>query len=54
MTVFVARIRRDVVTLAGPDTVAFLQGQLSQDVAALDVGDTASSFLLQPTGKFDA
>jgi len=54
MTVFVARIRRDVVTLAGPDTVAFLQGQLSQDVAALDVGDTASSFLLQPTGKVDA
>ena len=45
---------RDVVVVAGPDAVDFLQGQLSQDVAALAVGASAPSFLLQPTGKVDA
>ena len=47
-------IRRDVITAAGPETEAFLQGQLSQDVAALAIGDAAPSFLLQPMGKVDA
>jgi folate-binding protein YgfZ len=42
---------RDVVVVEGPDAESFLQGQLSQDVAALPVGDTALSFLLQPQGK---
>ncbi len=51
MAVSVSRIHRDVVTLTGPDTLTYLQGQLSQDVAALAVGDTALSFVLQPTGK---
>lgn len=54
MPPFVARIHRDVVTLTGPDTISFLQGQLSQDVAALAVGGVAPSFLLQPTGKVEA
>lgn len=45
---------RDVVLVHGPDAVAFLQGQLSQDVAALPVGASAPSFVLQPTGKVDA
>jgi folate-binding protein YgfZ len=45
---------RDVVVVEGPDAVAFLQGQLSQDVEALEVGASAPSFLLQPTGKVDA
>ncbi len=49
-----ALIARDVVTATGPDTEAFLQGQLSQDVAAMAVGDSAPSFLLQPMGKVDA
>ncbi len=49
-----ALIPRDVVTATGPDTEAFLQGQLSQDVAAMAVGDSAPSFLLQPMGKVDA
>lgn len=53
MAVVVAEIRRDVVTLTGPDTVTYLQGQLSQDVAALPVGGTAPSFVLQPQGKVD-
>ena len=53
MDVSVSRIRRDVVTVDGPDTLTYLQGQLSQDVAGLAVGDTALSFVLQPTGKVD-
>ncbi len=53
MAVTVSRIRRDVVTLTGPDTLTYLQGQLSQDVAAMEVGDAAPSFVLQPTGKVD-
>ncbi|MEM7287103.1 MAG: hypothetical protein AAF480_12185 [Actinomycetota bacterium] len=47
-------IRRDVITAGGPETETFLQGQLSQDVAALAVGESAPSFLLQPMGKVDA
>lgn len=47
-------IRRDVITATGPETEAFLQGQLSQDVAAMAVGDAKPSFLLQPMGKVDA
>lgn len=53
MAVTVSRIRRDVVALSGPETVAYLQGQLSQDVGALAVGDSALAFVLQPTGKVD-
>jgi len=45
---------RDVVRLSGPDAVAFLQGQVSQDVAALDVGMSADSLILSPQGKLDA
>jgi tRNA-modifying protein YgfZ len=45
---------RDVVRVAGPDAVAYLQGQLSQDVEALAVGASARSFVLQPTGKVEA
>jgi folate-binding protein YgfZ len=45
---------RDVITVQGPDAVAYLQGQLSQDVEALAVGASAWSLLLQPQGKVDA
>jgi folate-binding protein YgfZ len=45
---------RDVVRVAGPDAVGYLQGQLSQDIEALAVGTSARSFVLQPTGKVDA
>lgn len=45
---------RDVITATGPDATEFLQGQLSQDVAAMAVGDSAWSLLLQPQGKMDA
>jgi folate-binding protein YgfZ len=50
----VTPIARDVVVAAGPDTAMFLQGQLSQDVESLAVGEGAMSFLLQPQGKVDA
>lgn len=47
-------IARDVVRVSGPDAVEYLQGQLSHDVAALAVGASAPSFVLQPAGKVDA
>lgn len=42
---------RDFVRVAGPDAEAFLQGQLSQDIAGVT---RTWSFLLQPSGKVDA
>jgi folate-binding protein YgfZ len=39
------------VRAAGPDVVTFLQGQLSQDVAGLAVGESTWALLLQPQGK---
>jgi tRNA-modifying protein YgfZ len=48
------RIERDVVRIWGPDTLTFLQGQLSQDVDALGVGTSSWTFVLQPQGKVDA
>lgn len=45
---------RDVIRVSGPDALTYLQGQLSQDLDALAVGDSAFSLLLQPQGKIDA
>jgi folate-binding protein YgfZ len=45
------RVVRDVVRAAGPEAMPFLQGQLSQDIDALDVGSSAWSLLLDPQGK---
>jgi folate-binding protein YgfZ len=42
---------RDFLRVAGPDALAFLDGQLSQDVKALAVGAGVDSLLLQPNGK---
>jgi folate-binding protein YgfZ len=50
----IAHLNRDAVVVAGQDAVAYLQGQLSQDVAALGVGRSAWSWILQPAGKVDA
>jgi folate-binding protein YgfZ len=47
-------IDRDVIRASGPDAVSFLQGQLSQDIAALAIGASGWSFVLQPQGKVDA
>lgn len=51
---FQVRIEREIIEAVGPDAAGFLQGQLSQDVAALAVGASAYSLLLQPQGKVDA
>ena len=45
---------RDVVAVSGPDAVDYLQGQCSQDVAALAEGASADALLLNPQGKVDA
>lgn len=51
---FSVLVPRDFVQVAGADATSFLQGQLSQDIEPLSVGDSAWSFLLQPQGKVDA
>jgi tRNA-modifying protein YgfZ len=48
------RLSRDVLAVRGPDALEYLQGQLSQDVAALAVGATADALLLEPDGKLTA
>jgi folate-binding protein YgfZ len=52
-TLGAVELPRDVVRVSGPDAVAYLQGQLSQDVEDLAVGATSWTFVLQPTGKVD-
>ena len=47
-------LARDVVLATGPDTVTYLQGQLSQDVAGLPVGAASPSLLLSPQGHLVA
>lgn len=47
-------LARDVVHATGPDAAAYLQGQLSQDVAGLPVGASAPSLLLSPQGHLVA
>lgn len=53
-TAFAAWIERDVIRAHGPDTAAFLQGQLSQDVESIAMDESRWSLLLAPTGKVDA
>jgi folate-binding protein YgfZ len=45
------QVSRDVVVATGPEAETYLQGQLSQDVAALPVGGSAPALVLQPQGK---
>jgi folate-binding protein YgfZ len=45
---------RDVLSVSGADATTYLQGQCSQDVAALDQGSSADSLLLSPQGKVEA
>ena len=47
-------LERDVLKVSGPDAQSYLDGQLSQDIAALRPGEPARSFILQPTGKVDS
>ena len=43
---------RGVLELAGPDRIAFLQGLVSNDVAAIPPGHAAWAALLTPQGKW--
>ncbi|WP_419841057.1 YgfZ/GcvT domain-containing protein [Candidatus Poriferisodalis sp.] len=52
--VVTATCPRDVVVISGPDAEAYLQGQVSADVAALAQGESALSFLLTPRGRIEA
>ena len=45
--------RLDVVRVTGPDAASFLQGILSQDVAAMEIGAVGKTLLLQPNGKME-
>lgn len=47
------RLDREVVLATGDAVVDYLQGQVSQDVAALEPGRSAWTFVLQPQGKVD-
>ncbi len=53
-TAAVRQLDRDVLGISGPDAASYLQGQASQDVAALAVGASAESLLLSPQGKVEA
>lgn len=53
MTIVYSWTARDVVTVTGPDAVGYLQGQISQDVAAMAPGEARWSFVLAPQGKVD-
>ena len=53
MSVYVHRSTRDLVTVTGSDAAGYLQGQLSQNVGGMAVGDTTWSFVLAPQGKVD-
>lgn len=47
-------IERDVVLVTGADAREYLQTQLTQDVVALEVGDSSWSFLLAPKSEIVA
>ncbi len=49
-----ALVPRDAVRTTGADAAAFLQGQISQDIEAVEPGDSAWSLVLAPQGKVDA
>ncbi len=43
-----------MVWVSGPDAIGFLDGLLSQNITALEPGETARSLLLAPNGKLRA
>ena len=45
---------RDAVVVTGPDAAGYLQGQCSQDLAALGEGASVETLVLAPNGKLDA
>lgn len=55
-TPFLATDKRvlDVVSVVGPQAESYLQGQLSQNVSSMSIGDCRYSLLLQPQGHMVA
>jgi tRNA-modifying protein YgfZ len=47
-------VERDFLRVFGADALAYLQGQCSQDLDKLEVGDSADALVLEPQGKLDA
>jgi tRNA-modifying protein YgfZ len=45
---------RAVISVAGPDALSYLQGQISQDLLSLEAGDSAEALVLTPQGKLEA
>jgi len=45
------RLARDVLSVSGADAAEYLQGQCSQDLSGLSVGQATDSLLLAPEGK---
>ena len=54
MTAFWTELDRDVLNVSGADALTYLQGQISQDIRNLADGQSAYTFILQPTGKVEA
>jgi folate-binding protein YgfZ len=48
------QVARDVLEVSGPEAASYLQGQCSQDLAALAPGDSTETLVLSPQGKVDA
>ena len=44
-------IKRDAISIIGPDAAKFLQGQMTQDISVLQEGMSVYSFLLRPDGR---
>ena len=49
-----ATVPRDVLVVTGPEAAVYLHGQISADVEAMEVGQSALSFLLEPRGRIEA
>ncbi|MCZ7531813.1 MAG: hypothetical protein M5U23_00125 [Acidimicrobiia bacterium] len=47
-------IERDIVMVEGSDARSYLQTQLSQDIEAIDLAQSAWSFILDPKGSIEA
>jgi folate-binding protein YgfZ len=45
---------RDHVLVGGPDALTYLQSQVAQDLLGLEVGDSAWTLVLEPTGKVES
>ncbi len=48
------RLDRDVVSVVGAEAATYLHGQVSQNVTALSVGESAWTLVLSPQGRIDA